>query len=91
MLVPLDYNQTHRGTIILDYRFDKGDGGPILQQLGLNAVLTFNSGHPFTYARLSGLGQSSAWTGGFTPIGSGDTRGRRPIWSYKFFNNSLGL
>jgi hypothetical protein len=78
VLIPLDYNQTHRGTVIFDYRFDQGDGGPILQQLGLNAVFTFNSGHPFTYSVWTGLGQSSAWTGGLTPIGTGDTRGRRP-------------
>lgn len=79
VLIPLDYNQTHRGTISLDYRFDKGDGGPILEQLGLNVTITFNSGHPFTYSQTTGLGQSSAWTGGITPIGTGDTRGRRPI------------
>ena len=78
-MIPLDYDQTHRGSISLDYRFDKGDGGPILEQLGLNLLLTFNSGHPFTYSQTTGLGQSSAWTGGITPIGSGDTRGRRPI------------
>lgn len=78
VLLPLDYNQTHRGSIILDYRFNKDDGGPILEQMGLNAVLTFNSGHPFTYSVWSGLAQSSAWTGGLTPIASGDTRGRRP-------------
>jgi hypothetical protein len=78
-LIPLDYNQTHRGTIFLDYRFGKDDGGPILEQLGINALITFNSGHPFTYSQNTGLGQSSAWTGGLTPIGSGDTRGRRPI------------
>lgn len=79
VLIPLDYNQKHRGSIILDYRFDKGDGGAILEQLGLNAIFTFNSGHPFTYATWQGLGQSSAWTGGLTLIGSGDTRGRRPF------------
>jgi hypothetical protein len=78
VLLPLDYDQTHRGSIILDYRFDKGDGGPVLEQLGLNAILTFNSGHPFTYSTWQGLGQSSAWTGGLTPIANGDTRGRRP-------------
>jgi len=78
VLIPLDYNQTHRGSIVLDYRFDKDDGGPILQQLGLNLLFTFNSGHPFTYSVWQGLGQSSAWTGGLTPIGTGDTRGRRP-------------
>ena len=79
VLIPLTYNQTHRGSIVLDYRFGKDDGGPILQQLGLNLLFTFNSGHPFTYAQDLGLGQSSAWTGGLIPVGSGDTRGRRPI------------
>ena len=80
VLLPLDYNQTHRGSISLDYRFDKGDGGPILEQLGISALLTFNSGHPFTYSQTTGLGQNLAWTGGITPIGGiGDTRGRRPI------------
>lgn len=79
VLVPLDYNQTHRGAIFIDYRFDKGDGGPILEQSGLNLLFTFNSGHPYTLAQWTGLGQSSAWTGGLTPIGTGDTRGRRPV------------
>lgn len=80
VLLPLDYNQVHRGSISLDYRFDKGDGGPILEQLGISALLTFNSGHPFTYSQTTGLGQNLAWTGGITPIGGiGDTRGRRPI------------
>jgi hypothetical protein len=78
-LIPLDYNQEHRGSVSLDYRFAKDDGGPILEQLGLNILMTFNSGHPYTLAQNTGLGQSSAWTGGITPIGSGDTRGRRPI------------
>jgi hypothetical protein len=80
VLIPLDYNQDHRGTISLDYRFDKNDGGPILQQTGLNVLITFNSGHPFTYSQTTGLGQAAAWTGGITPTGGiGDTRGRRPI------------
>jgi hypothetical protein len=78
VLIPLDYNQTHRGSVILDYRFDKGDGGPILEQLGLNAVFTFNSGHPFTYSTWQGIGQNEIWTAGLTPIATGDTRGRRP-------------
>ena len=77
-LIPLDYSQTHRGTVMLDYRFAEDDGGPVLENLGLNLLLTFDSGHPFTYSVWSGLGQSSAWTGGLTPIGTGDTRGRRP-------------
>ncbi|MDP2365713.1 MAG: hypothetical protein Q8M94_18340, partial [Ignavibacteria bacterium] len=78
-LIPLDYNQDHRGSIFLDYRFEEGDGGPILERAGLNVLITFNSGHPFTYSQTTGLGQAQAWTGGITPIGTGDTRGRRPI------------
>jgi hypothetical protein len=77
VLLPLTYNQAHRGSIFLDYRFGKDDGGPVLQQLGVNLLLSFNSGHPFTYAQYTGLGQSSAWTGGLIPIQ--DSRGRRPI------------
>ena len=45
---PLDYNQTHRGSLQLDYRFGKDDGGDILERMGLNVLMTFNSGHNFT-------------------------------------------
>lgn len=45
---PLSYNQAIRGNLNLDYRFDKGDGGPILEELGASILLTFNSGHPYT-------------------------------------------
>jgi outer membrane receptor protein involved in Fe transport len=45
---PADFNQANRGSVLFDYRFAKGDGGPVLQQLGLNVLLTFNSGHAFT-------------------------------------------
>ena len=71
----LAYDQTHRGAVTLDYRFGKGDGGPILEQLGIDLLFSFHSGHPFTLAQETGLGQSSAWTGGL--IGT-DTRQRRP-------------
>jgi hypothetical protein len=91
VLLPLTYNQTHRGSIFLDYRFGKDDSGPVLQELGVNLLFSFNSGHPFTYAQYTGLGQASAWTGGLIPIQ--DSRGRRPIgapnssttpWNYNF-------
>lgn len=75
IIIPLDYDQNHRGSLSLDYRFEKDDGGPILERLGFNLLFTFNSGHPFTIAAPTGLGQSQAWTGGV--IGS-DTRQRRP-------------
>jgi hypothetical protein len=75
VIIPLDYDQTHRGSVSLDYRFMKDDGGPILENLGVNLLLTFNSGHPYTLAQPTSLGQSSAWTGGAI---AGDTRQRRP-------------
>lgn len=47
-VTPLDYNQSHRGNINLDYRFAENDGGPILERLGLNLLFSFNSGHNYT-------------------------------------------
>ena len=60
---PADFNEANRGSILFDYRFAKGDGGPILQQLGANLLLSFNSGHNFTRLnvepRISGNAQST--------------------------------
>jgi len=75
-VVPLLYDQRHRGSIIVDYRFGKGDGGPILQQLGLNMLFTFNSGHRFTKAT-GGIQQQGPDLGGI--LNDGDSRGRNPI------------
>lgn len=75
VIIPLDYDQTHRGAFSIDYRFMDDDGGPILENFGVNLLLTFNSGHPYTLAQPTGLGQNSAWTGG---VIAGDTRQRRP-------------
>jgi hypothetical protein len=51
---PLEYNQAIRGALNLDYRFGKGDGGPILQELGVTFLATYASGHPFTRGAGSG-------------------------------------
>jgi outer membrane receptor protein involved in Fe transport len=51
VISPLDFDRSHRGSINLDYRFGKGDGGKILQRTGLNLLFTFTSGHPFTLAQ----------------------------------------
>jgi CarboxypepD_reg-like domain/TonB-dependent Receptor Plug Domain len=74
VISPLDYSFTHKGTFNLDYRWGKDDGGPILQQLGVDLLFTFNSGHPFTQIYWTGLAQNSPWTGGL----STDTRADRP-------------
>lgn len=49
----LSFNQTHRGSVNVDYRFGMGDGPALggvtfLERTGLNLLFTFNSGHPYT-------------------------------------------
>ena len=78
VISPLDFNETHRGSLYLDYRFAKGDGGKILSQLGANALFRFTSGHNFTFATGS-LGQGGAEDGGI--LNSFDPRFRKPLES----------
>ncbi|MEX0737550.1 MAG: hypothetical protein WD182_08930, partial [Bacteroidota bacterium] len=74
----LDYNQTHRGSIMLDYRWGKGDGGMILEGFGANAIISFNSGHAFTkILEPQNLGQASVWEIGVQPLS--DPRTRNPV------------
>ncbi|HEX9006638.1 MAG TPA: TonB-dependent receptor [Bacteroidota bacterium] len=65
-IAPLEFNNTMRGNINVDYRFGKGDGGPILEQLGASLLLSFNSGHPYT----RGMGGASL---------ENDARDRQPV------------
>ena len=62
----LEYNNAIRGTLNIDYRFDRDDGGPVLEQLGVSALMTFNSGHPYT----RGTGAADL---------EGDARNRQPV------------
>ena len=49
----LDFDQTHKGSIGIDYRFGRGDG-PMMggvfpfEQMGLNLSFNFGSGRPYT-------------------------------------------
>ena len=61
---PLEFEQTHRGSVILDYRWGVNDGGPVLERLGANAVFTFSSGHPYTTAYAPPGGQADPYTAG---------------------------
>ncbi len=63
---PLDFNQSIRGALNVDYRFGKGDGGPVFQELGLTFLTTYSSGHPYT--RGAGTGSLEL-----------DARFRRPL------------
>lgn len=65
---PLEYNNNFRGNLNVDYRYGVNDGGPILQQLGLSALFSFASGHPYT----RGIGGADL---------EGDARDRQPVES----------
>jgi hypothetical protein len=67
---PLIFNNAFRGNVSFDYRFGKDDGPSVLQQLGINALLSFTSGHPFT------LGSGKGDVNGAL---EGDARFRQPI------------
>ncbi len=73
---PLDYNQKHRGSINLDYRFGENDGGPIFSGFGANLLYTFSSGHPFTLVDFS-LGQVNGYDAGVNYMS--DTRSREAL------------
>jgi len=75
-LNPLDFAQKHRGTLMVDYRFGKNDGGPVLEQFGVNLLYTFNSGHPYTLVTTSG-GQAGPYSTGVDYMA--DTRSRRAL------------
>lgn len=47
-VAPLEYAQAITAAMNIDFRFGKGDGGPVFQELGLTALLTYGSGHPYT-------------------------------------------
>lgn len=74
----LSHNQPHRGSLVVDYRWAHGDGGPVLQGLGLNAIFNFTSGHSYTQIREpNNLGQSDPWNIGVYPLQ--DARFSNPV------------
>jgi outer membrane receptor protein involved in Fe transport len=75
---PLPYNQTHRGNLTFDYRYAKGEGGSILEGMGLYVLMSFNSGHNFTkIEEPTSLGQASPWNVGVNALR--DARSRTPV------------
>lgn len=45
---PVNHNRPHVGSVLFDYRFADNDGGPIFENLGINVLLNFSSGHNYT-------------------------------------------
>ncbi len=76
VISPLTFNQKHVGTINLDYRFGRNDGGTLLSESGINALFNFSSGHAYT--KVAGtLGQRGIEEGGI--LAEDDPRTRRPL------------
>ena len=50
---PTSFSQASTGSINIDYRYAKNDGGPILQRAGLNLLMQFGSGYPYTLETIS--------------------------------------
>ncbi len=67
---PLIFTNAFSGNVSFDYRFGNDDGPSVLHNFGINALLTFNSGHPFTRGAGKGDNQGSL---------EGDARFRQPI------------
>jgi hypothetical protein len=77
LIYNLDQNQPHRGSVLMDYRFGKGDGGKILEGMAANLLFTFNSGHNYTAVEEpKNLGQATPWNVGVRM--TIDRRFRRP-------------
>ena len=73
---PLDFNRTHNVTLTLDYLNPDSSNNSILAGLGVNTVLTFNSGH--NYTRLNPVlsnGSITPWNGGVLQL-------LDPRWAY---------
>ncbi|MBT4502706.1 MAG: TonB-dependent receptor [Gemmatimonadetes bacterium] len=78
VIAPLDFNETHRGNLYVDYRFGANEGGPVLKNAGANMLLKFTSGHNYTLSDGS-LGQRGPEEGGL--LADDDPRQRKPVES----------
>jgi outer membrane receptor protein involved in Fe transport len=50
---PTSFSQENTGSINIDYHFAKNDGGTLLERSGLNLLMRFGSGYPFTLETIS--------------------------------------
>ena len=50
---PTSFSQENTGSLNIDYRYAKNDGGPILQRAGVNLLMQFGSGYPYTLETIS--------------------------------------
>ena len=70
---PLEFDRPFMANVNIDYRFGDNDGPAWLSNFGVNALLTFQSGRPFT----RGIGNPAQV--GISRQNSGDARFRAPV------------
>lgn len=68
LLTPLDFNQTHKATLFLDYVVPE-ETHPVLDGLGLHCILNYSSGHNYTQLRpLDYAGSANWWNVGVAAL-----------------------
>lgn len=70
---PLEFDRPLIANLNLDYRFGDNDGPAILSNFGVNVLLTYQAGRPFT------RGAGNPASVGISQQGSGDARFRTPV------------
>ncbi len=70
---PLEFDRPFMSKLNLDYRFGDNDGVAILHNFGINLLLIYQSGRPFTRA----IGNPASV--GISQVNSGDSRFRTPV------------
>ncbi len=84
LLTPLDFNQTHKATLFLDYVVPE-ETHPVLDGLGLHCILNYSSGHNYTKLReLEYSGLLNRWN-----IGAGEHIDPRFVYPAEPPNNSV--
>jgi len=72
-IAPLEFDRPFMSNLSVDYRFGDNDGPTFLSNFGINMLMTYQSGRPFTRA----IGNPASV--GISQNGSGDARFRTPV------------
>ncbi len=70
---PLEFDRPFMSNLSVDYRFGDNDGPTVLNNFGVNLLMTYQSGRPFTRA----IGNPASV--GISQVNSGDSRFRTPV------------
>ncbi len=72
-IAPLEFDRPFSSNLNIDYRFGDNDGPGVLNNFGINLLIIYQSGRPFTRA------VGNAASVGISQVNSGDSRFRSPV------------